>query len=65
MVILDHTIMNGNKYRADQELLSRISASLVRGLIGMLSSRYKASQGFGSRGSWVLMSEKISFEAIF
>jgi hypothetical protein len=57
-------MIKGSKYRADQELLSRIKASLVFALIGMESSRYKASQGFGSRGSCVALSVKMSFAPI-
>lgn len=48
MVTLDQKKINGYKYLADLELLSRISACFVFSLIGMLLSRYSASQGLGS-----------------
>ena len=45
------TKIKGNKYLRDHELLSRIRAALVIGLIGMLLSKYMANHGFGSRSS--------------
>ena len=48
MVTLDQSCTNGSRYLADLELLSLINDCFVWVLIGMLLSKYMASQGLGS-----------------
>lgn len=57
MDILDQSLIKGRMYRADLESLSRIKACLVLTFIGMLVSKYIASQGFGSLLSCVDISK--------